>query len=115
MAGADTFLQENCETLCKSAYLWKNIVEIMRKKILTIIFIAVAAVSAASAQPRALGIRVGVSGLEADYQDLTSDTMPTEHLESRQLPCTTSYGPVQPGQTRVSGLCMPVRERLWDM
>lgn len=40
----------------------------MRKKILTTIFIAVAAVSAASAQPRALGIRVGVSGLEADYQ-----------------------------------------------
>ena len=43
---------------------------IMRKKILTIIFIAVAAVCAASAQPRALGIRVGVSGLEADYQHI---------------------------------------------
>jgi len=94
MAGADTFLRENCATLCKSAYLWENIVKIMRKKILTIIFIAVAAVSTASAQPRALGIRVGVSGLEADYQhdfskssflketsDLTSDTMQTEHLE----------------------------------
>ena len=40
----------------------------MRNRILTTIFIAVAAVSAASAQPRALGIRVGVSGLEADYQ-----------------------------------------------
>jgi len=40
----------------------------MRKKILTIIFIAVAAASGAHAQPRALGIRVGVSGLEADYQ-----------------------------------------------
>ena len=68
MAGANTFLREKCQTLCKSAYLWENIVTIMRKKILTTIFIAVAAVSAASAQPRALGIRVGVSGLEADYQ-----------------------------------------------
>ena len=40
--------------------------EIMRKTILTIVFAAVA--FAASAQPRALGVRIGVTGIEADYQ-----------------------------------------------
>ena len=40
----------------------------MRNKILNTIFIAIATMGTVSAQPRAVGLRFGVSGLEADYQ-----------------------------------------------
>ncbi len=40
----------------------------MRTKILTVIFFAIVATGIVAAQPRSLGIRVGVGGLEADYQ-----------------------------------------------
>ena len=48
-------------------YLWQKILTIMRKSIITLFILAVTVVSA-SAQPRAIGLRIGACGFEADYQ-----------------------------------------------
>ena len=97
----------------------------MKKTILTILMIA-AAITTAAAQPRAAGIRIGATGLDASYQhtmnstqfigaDLTSDTMQTDIQELRRQPYITSYGLVRHGQTRDHGESTPVPVSRWVM
>ena len=58
------------------------------KKVITILVAALAFVAVASAQPRALGIRAGLSGVEVSYQN----TLGTPHFLEADLGAAFSSG-----------------------